>query len=811
MVKKKIDEEPKFCCDVCPVRGQSKSFHIPPEGPDKAEILILGEAPGADEDEYRMPNYPNGRNFIGRSGQVLRNALIKLGIQNDVRIDNTVKCRPPGNATPNKKLIDLCYPFTEELIKSMPNLKLIVAVGNVPLLAVLKQKGGIKEASGKLFDYPPNPNIKVMPLIHPAAVLYEPKNLRVFLSSMAKIPAALNGDLSMTKKNGRYFIVKTIENWRQLKEVILKQPILSFDLETTSLNPFEDGAMVKCVGFSFKFGTGVCIPLGIGCGWTFDEYEEIHNGIEEIMVNPDIKKIAQNAKFDMMWLRIIMGIETKGLWRDVGVTEYTINTKEWPNLKDMAWDYTEDMGGYETILGDTPVQDAEGEKLYTYNCMDNDATIRIQEEQEKILDAQPKAKYVIDNLMIPFTMALHNVECNGIRVDPTVINEASVELDKKITDLNYELMTSHEVQRLQKELGVEFNPNSDAQVRKILFEYMGLTPIIFTEKTKQPSVSKDALEGFIKKERIVQLLVDSASFGKMRNTFIKNLMDSICPDLRIHTNFNIVSTITTRTSSDNPNLQNIPTKENDFMGIRKAFVADRGHILAEFDFNQHELRVMADEAHDEVLMADIISGDVHTSTTAAVLNIKLEDVTAQLRRDVGKVINFGLIYGMTEYGVANHLDIDIDTARKYLERYFNRYKGVARWREQTERSIRKNGYVDIRSGFRRHFPIISDLDDKAVRQIIRTALNVPIQGLAGNILGYAFIGVNTFLEGKKSFILLEVHDSILVSIHESEQALIPKIKEIMLTYSQPHIPDFAMPLDVDVKTGMNWGEMEEMK
>jgi DNA polymerase-1 len=789
-------KEVEIGCGGCNLNPAIKTRHIKPDGSIDAEVLILGEAPGADEDQ-------EGRPFCGRSGNLLRKALDTAGIES-ICFDNVVRCRPPHNATPRAKDVTRCLPYAIEHIRTMLKLRLIVLVGNIALKAMLNRTK-ITEVSGKLLKHIDYPTLMFMPLIHPASVLYDSKNMKLFLESVSMIQKILNGTATTLEKEwGEYKTIVSIDEWREFVRTI--KDYLVIDTETQGLNPFAEYAQLKCISLSSQSRTGVCLPFD--GRWEEKELNTIVNDLWHILCSPSIKKIGQDIKYDMLWLREILGIKVEGLYRDTMITQYVIDPNSRKGLKEQAWQYT-GLGGYEDKILKVHVADAEGDDLYLYASLDADVTGRVADAQEPILLSNSKLVAVVNNLMIPVTNVLCDMEYRGVKMSPHRLVESNKKLEELIEAISYRIHQHPSIQRFEEEEHHEINLNSGDQLRKVLFTIEGLEATQFTDKEKKPSTDKEHLLELAVHNELCKWLVGYTKYTKLQEFTIK-LAKMITPDCRIHTRYHITTTKTTRTSSSDPNLQNIPVGANDLAGLRKAFIPDPEFILVEFDFNQHELRVMADEAKDYVLMQDL-RGDVHAATTAAVLEIPIEQVTKEQRRNIGKVINFGLIYGMSEFGLAYALGVSVKTAQKYLMGYFNRYRAIRTWRDQTAYFVKRNGYVDIRSGFRRPFPILSSMDEKTIQKTLRTALNVPIQGLAGNILEYALIGVDKLLEDYKSKLLMEVHDSLVCQIHESERDIIPEIKDVMINYFKPFIPSFEVPLDVDYKIGPSWGEMKELE
>jgi DNA polymerase-1 len=791
-----------YNCDLC--NGVKTPF-IQADGPIDAEVLIAGEAPGGDEDSQGKP-------FVGRAGKLLREGLLQLPQNIKVRITNIVKCRPPGNRNPKASEVKACWPHFEDEIREMPNLKLIVAVGNISLKAILGTTGITKE-SGHEFTYG---KYKVMPILHPAYILRNQEELKTFYDHIDRIPIILSGQLTDPKDKGVYTVIKTIEQWRAFKSAVLYSHLknkFAYDIETNGLNPFAPDMVIKCIGFSTAPRIAYVLPItqikttvmeehevSVNVPvWTAKEWDELYLDLKYLFESKRIGKMGQNIKFDNMWMKQILKIDVKSSMWDTKIAEFLLPKSGSTNLKDMAWKYSR-LGGYENKLPDKPHL-VDGQELWDYNAIDTDLVSRIQPEQSKRMD--PGLQNVMKTLMMPVSDVLCRLEAKGILIDEAKVNAADGLVAAQISTLLSQLQKEMSVAAYVKVSGEMFNPNSHTQLREILYKYEGLTPFKFTDKTGQPSTDQEVLEKYKDTSNLCKLLYEYSLYNQMSKTFIKELRDYMTPDNRIHTQYWLTETVTGRTSSRKPNLQNIPKGDKDIVAIRNCFIADPDYVLAEFDFNQHELRVMAELSGDDNLKKALLSGDVHTATTANILGINPQNVTSEQRRLIGKTFNFGIIYGMSPWGIKERLGCSEDQAKNYLAKFFMAYWKVQEWMNKIRDYVNQNGYVYSMTGRRRRFPSWEALEEKNFRE----AINFPVQSLASDILLYSLIGIDLLLTGRKSFLTLEVHDSIVCNIHRSELDLIGQIKDVMLSYFQDYLPDFKMPLEVDVAIGPNWGEL----
>lgn len=814
-------------CDKCKLNLTCLHPDLRPEGPiATAEILIVAEAPGEWEDILERP-------LIGDSGQILRRALCLAGIEvpyeiqdikdtpfvKNVVLHNVCTCRPQNNATPTGVQTKCCFDKTLDLIEKMPNLKLIVPVGNIALRA-FTGKQGITGVSGTEMEWD---SYKMMPLIHPASYLHakDRKNIKVFYDHVARIPAILQENL-VTSDFGIYITVDSIDKWREFKRTLKDSKYFIYDIETTGLNPFKENQDIKLITFSVKYKEAWALPLDI---WDDAQYIEIISDLKEIFEDSTIGKIGQNIKYDNLWMRAILNIYIEGTIGDTKLSQYILHPNDSNHLKDMAWAHT-GCGGYEKNLS-VDVQDAVGQELWTYGCTDSDICHRIFLKHQEEFKLEPKLFNAYSNLLVPTQIALTDMEYNGIRINPARLNAAYVKSHKILKESLEEILNYPTVKKYTKKNKAEFNPNSHNQIQKVLFgeEYEGLKPIKLTGKKRMPSTDKTVFEFYKDINGLAALFNTYSQYKAMDKTF-KEILGNLTTDHRIHTTYWITETKSGRSSSRDPNLQNIPKGDKDLTGIRRAFIADPDFYLVEFDFNQHELRCMAEEADDDALRKALLS-DVHAATTASILGISIDQVTEEQRRLIGKTFNFGLIYGMTIFGIIKKMKL-VEKYQKqdksltfkqakflaekeaqiYLDKFFGIYSKTKQWMDNISESVKENRYVWIRSGFKKYFPPEIKLTDHE----IRSAINIPIQGLAGHILFYALIGVNKFLKFNKfkSKLLLEVHDSIVAGIHKDELEIIPEIKHIMKNFFKKYIPNFKTPIEVDVKIGESWGNMEKI-
>ena len=749
--------------------------------PFLAQILIVGEGPGENEDNQ-------GKQFVGDSGVLLRYGLSQAGIT-DFALNNAVRCRPPKNRDPKATEWRSCHTLLLKDIESMPNLKLLILCGNYAMRTILGFEGS-KKYSGKLYEWTHNgKTYKVMPMLHPSAVLQNQSELGNFLNHIKRIPNALTGTLvNWTADERPYYIVKSTESFNWFIKELLFSGEFSYDIEASGLDPFDPNSYITSMSFAPNGAYTYVLPMdGVP--------KEMIDKLREVFENPDIKKIGHSIKFDNLWLKVKLGIDVKGTYWDTQIGHYLRDENDSNGLKDLAWTFTK-MGGYEVIVGGEPHK-AEGHNLWRYNAIDANVTHRIFNNQVATFKGT-RLQSLMTTLLIPVTEVLTEMEYRGVRIDPDKITVCKDKVALKLENLHKEIFSIPSVKAFEKDQGEPFNPNSTVQLREVLFKYEGLRPTKLTPKAKLPSTDIDTLKTHVDKSELCRILVDYSTYETMRSKTLSELLN-YNRNNRIHTHYWLTESKPGRSSSKEPNLQNVPKSEKDVVNIRSCFLADEDYQLLEADYNQHELRCMAEEANDQALWNAIYSGDVHRATASGILKKDPKLITDDERRNIGKTFNFGFIYGLTKYGVIRRLKCTPEEADHYLSEFFGVYHQTKKWMDATTEFVKKNGYVMSRTGRVRRFPIWNSLDDTSIRQ----AINAPIQSLAGDILLYALIGVHKFLRNFKSFLTLEIHDSLIMNIHKDELHIIPEIKYIMLNYFRKFV-DFKGQLDVDMKIGPSW-------
>ncbi len=617
-----------------------------------------------------------------------------------------------------------------------------------------------------------------------------------------------------------YHVVSDEASLNQLVAGLRRAPIFSVDLETTG----KDALKANMVGLSFSMtpGTAYYVPVGHlppgerGLGLLVPDGEEpveeelpqlplqlVLERLRPVLEDPAVRKCAHNAQYDMLVLTAY-GIELRGMAFDTMVAAYLLqSTQRALGLKDLAWtrlkaemkSYTDLAGKGKTAvtLDRVPIR-----KVADYSCADADMTLRLKEDLEPELKAAGLDS-LFERMEMPLVPVLVEMERAGVKVDHAYLKELSTELYKRIRELETAICEA---------AGHSFNIGSTQQLGNVLFKELKLST---GRRTKTGySTDADVLEELRGTHPIVELILEHRQMVKLKSTYADALPLLVNPNTgRVHTSFNQTATSTGRLSSSDPNLQNIPVRTEMGRQVRKAFIAgDPGWVLLSADYSQIELRVLAHMTGDPVLVDAFRHGeDIHAATAALVYGIPISEVTPRERR-IAKTVNFGVLYGMSDYGLARDTGLSRKEAALFIESYFQRYASVKDFFEQVKQQAEVDGYVSTLWGRRRYMPELQTTHRGLRQAAERMAINMPIQGTAADIIKIAMINLHRHIREKRyrSRMILQVHDELLFECPRDEvELLAPDVKRLM---------ESAMPLQVpvvvDLKVGANWDEMQPL-
>lgn len=628
--------------------------------------------------------------------------------------------------------------------------------------------------------------------------LYKEMEFKTWLAELLSETKAVHND-----KHTDYETILTQTDFERWLEQLKKASKMAFDTETTNL----DYMLAKIVGVSFALepGKGAYVPFGhdyLGAPQQLDEVTVLTQ-LKPILENPNIKKVGQNIKYDVEVLAN-HGIELAGVAFDTMLESYVLDSAS--NSHDMDSLALKYLGWrtitFEDIAGKGVKQltfnQIEVEKAAKYAAEDADVTLQLHQKLWPRIETEKGLKYIYSNIELPLTCVLARIERNGVLIDPEKLKTQSKELEARIRELEQEAFML---------ANSEFNINSPKQLQEVLFQKLNL-PVLQKTPTGQASTADSVLQELALDFALPRIIIEFRSLSKLMSTYTNKLVEQINPQTRrIHTSYNQAGTSTGRLSSSEPNLQNIPIRTPEGRRIRQAFIPGQGCKLISADYSQIELRIMAHISQDPGLLNAFANNlDVHKATAAEVWEVPLDQVTPDMRRNA-KAINFGLIYGMSAFGLTRQLGIDRKSAQEYIDRYFARYPKVKAYMENTRAHAKEKGFVETLWGRRLYIPDINSSQIPRQKAAERAAINAPLQGSAADIIKLAMIKIDTWLKEEKipAKMLMQVHDELVFEAEEHAlDAIVTMIREHMSTIVQ-----LDVPLLVSVGIGDNWDQASE--
>ncbi len=627
--------------------------------------------------------------------------------------------------------------------------------------------------------------------------LYQQLEFRSWLEELLKEEQAEEGE---EEDDPDYEIITSREAFEAWIRRLAAAELFAFDTETTSL----DYMQAEIVGLSFAVqpGEAAYVPLAHRYPGAPSQLsrEEVLTRLKPLLEDPSKPKLGQHLKYDMNVLAN-HGITLRGVRYDTMLESYVLDsTATRHDMDSLALKYLgHRTTHYEEVAGKGAKQigfeQVPLEQAGPYAAEDADITLRLHRTLWPRLHGQPLLRRLFEEVEIPLIPVLSQMERNGVLVDVEQLRRQSEELAEKIGKIEQE---AHQV------AGEVFNLGSPKQIQRILFEKLQL-PVKSRTPKGQPSTAEAVLQELALDFPLPRLILEFRGMSKLKSTYTDKLPELIDPDTgRIHTSYHQAVTATGRLSSSDPNLQNIPVRTAEGRRIRQAFVAGEGNRIVSADYSQIELRIMAHLSDDERLLAAFAGGeDIHRATAAEVFGVPLEQVTQEQRRSA-KAINFGLIYGMSAFGLARQLGIERGAAQAYVERYFERYPGVKRFMDDTREQARQQGYVETVFGRRLYLPEINAGNAQRRQYAERTAINAPMQGSAADIIKRAMIDIHGWLQesGMRTRMIMQVHDELVFEAPETEvETLCEELRRRMSAAA-----GLKVPLVVDVGTGTNWDE-----
>ncbi|MES2130355.1 MAG: DNA polymerase I [Pseudomonadota bacterium] len=598
---------------------------------------------------------------------------------------------------------------------------------------------------------------------------------------------------------GEYETILTFAQLERWLALIDAAPLTSVDTETTSLEPMT--AQMVGISLSVEAGKGAYIPVAHRYAGVAEQLprELVLARMRAWLEDPAKPKVGQNLKYDSH-IFANHGITLRGVVHDTLLQSYVFESHKPHDMDNMALRHL----NYQTIAfadvcgkGASQIcfDQVDLDKATEYAAEDSDITLRLHQAMIGQVEGDPKLNHIYREIEMPTAVVLQKIERNGVLVDAALLGVQSNELGARIIELEAK---AHEL------AGGPFNLGSPKQIGEIFFGRLQL-PVIKKTPTGAPSTDEEVLQKLAEDYPLPKVLLEYRSLSKLKSTYTDKLPLMVNRATgRVHTNYAQAVAITGRLASNDPNLQNIPIRTKEGRRIREAFIADAGNVIVSADYSQIELRIMAHISGDEAMLRAFADGeDIHRATAAEIFGVAPLEVASEQRR-YAKVINFGLIYGMSAFGLAGNLGVDRTAAQSYIDKYFARFAGVKRYMDDTRIQAKERGYVETVFGRRLWLPEINSPNGPRRQGAERAAINAPMQGTAADLIKLAMIAVQGWLEEGKlaTRMIMQVHDELVLEVPEAELDLVKrKLPELMAG-----VAALKVPLLAEVGVGKNWDE-----
>jgi DNA polymerase-1 len=605
---------------------------------------------------------------------------------------------------------------------------------------------------------------------------------------------------ALTVDHERHY--ETVQTWKQFDAWLQKinaAEITSFDTETTSLDPMV--AQIVGMSFSVEAGHAAYVPVahrGPDAPVQLPR-DEVLAKLKPWLESAEYKKVGQHLKYDEQVLANY-GIEMRGVEHDTLLQSYVLESHRPHDMDNLALRH---LGiktiKYEDVAGKGAQQigfdEVALDKAAEYAAEDADITLRLHQTLYPQLAAEKTLEHVYCDIEVPTSRVLRKMERSGVLIDAQKLRQQSSEIATRLIQLESEAYVL---------AGGEFNLGSPKQIGQIFFERLEL-PVVKKTPSGAPSTDEEVLQKLAEDYPLPKILLEHRGLSKLKSTYTDKLPRMVNASTgRVHTNYAQAVAVTGRLASNDPNLQNIPVRTGEGRRIREAFIAPPGHKLVSADYSQIELRIMAHISGDESLLRAFSEGeDIHRATAAEIFSVTPLEVSNDQRR-VAKVINFGLIYGMSSFGLASNLGITRDAAKLYIDRYFARYPGVARYMDETRLSAKAKGYVETVFGRRLWLPEINGGNGPRRQAAERAAINAPMQGTAADLIKLSMIAVQKWIEESNigTRMIMQVHDELILEVPDEELPDVRKrLPELMCG-----VAALKVPLVAEVGAGLNWEE-----
>lgn len=792
MVKDWRDKIRNPNCELCSLHEEAEHVCLMGDGPLDTNIMVVGEAPGAREDETH-------RAFVGPAGKLLDEALQKAGIaRSTVYITNAAKCRPPDNRTPTRGEVKLCSRtyLDSEIEEVRPDF--ILTVGNAALQAVAG-KSGITKHRGHAYTVD---GITVFPTYHPAAVLRNPKYGPEFYADFERFGRMVRGD--ETTLHTRVKLIRTTKHLNLLIKLLATAEVISYDIETTGLWEWEEGAAIVSIGFTVRPGVSYVVPIHQAyTPWR--DPDAVLRRLKPVLERRDAKYVAHNGKFDCRWLAS-SGIFVPQRF-DTMLAAHMLDENRSKGLKNLSQIL---LGADAYDVGDE-IKDCYNmdlHRLALYNGKDTDYTLRLYEIFRQQLIEEASSLRVFLKLMMPASNALTRVESIGMWFDLEKWEKAY-----QVAQANRDKFAAIMLKTTKNK---DLNFNSPKQVGEWLFEELGL-PILEETATGAASTRESVLLRLSKRHKAVKALLLYRKWNKYITTYLDPWRENLDKHNRLHTTYQLHGTVTSRLSARGNAFHQVP--RNYF--IRGLFGAPPGWKFVEADYSQVELRIAAMVAREKRMLTSFLRGDdLHLKTAAETSGKRPEDISKEERKKA-KAVNFGFLYGMgaskfVDYARDNYdVEVSQDEAERIRERFFEAYPALRPWHERQRRLVQRYGKVHSPIRRVRHLPDVHS-GDKGIRaEAERQAINSPVQSFASDLMLLSLVRLNDSLPQREARVVGTLHDAIFFEVRDDAiDRTCRTIKQVMedMSYVKKKFgTEVTVPIEVDIKYSQHWGDPEAIE
>jgi DNA polymerase-1 len=786
-------------CTLCPLHKDARTVCLLGDGPVPNKVMLIGEAPGAREDDIERP-------FSGVAGQYLDRILSEIGLPREsVYITNSVRCRPPDNRTPTGKELKACATYMRSEL-DIVNPEYVLLLGNAALQAItgstgiMSKRGVAKQIGGR----------SVFATIHPAAVLRNPAHEGIFKADLIAFARLVAGQDRRPETQSA--LIRSSKGLSKLCQMLasVETPI-SFDVETGTttmerdrggLEPWAPDGVIHTVAFSWEPGKSYVVALEHpGVEWDIP-IDRVYEALSVALAGK--RMVGHNIKFDCQWMAA-KGVKLYAHF-DTKLAAHLLDENRPGGLKPLSRTYL-GADDYEAGISFTGSPTALT-KLAIYNGKDSDYTLRLYHLFRDELKKQPRLLRLFTKLTMPACRAFIDLEMNGFPVDMVRLRERHLEIKEKIEQTEEKLLSY--VPEERKGLA---NFRSPVFLGWFFFDHLELPVLVVSPKSGRPSTAESVLLQLRHKHPAMDLLMELRKWQKYESTYTRNWLTrvGVARKPRLYTSYNLSGTVTGRLSSD---MQQVPRD----LYIRSIIGARQGWKFIEADFSQVELRIAAMFSRDPALTkAFTTGGDPHTETAARILGKDPSAITKEERK-MAKAVNFGFLYGMWWKKFRSYADekfqikVSIEEAKAYREAFFEQYRGIPAWHDRQRRLVQNLQYVQSPIGRIRHLPTILSTDEGVQSEAEREAINAPVQGFASDLTVLSMVVLAAKLSTdypKRARILGNVHDSIILEAREEvAEEVGVVVKGVMETLPIHRLFGYKMtiPIEADVMIGQHWGE-----